>query len=140
MSIQDRFYVAKNNVEFIRSLNEKNNRYLKFNTNKETFFYAMTLGTNNPTEITGNREGLFLDSNLNIQDEALLYSVVSEELDSLNELTEKNKVYGIAEKMANSGYRIIEDNINSVSYDNLTMKLFTELDELYENLKEEGVI
>lgn len=140
MSVQDRFYVAKNNAKFIRSLNEKDNRYLKFNTNKETFFYAMTLGINNPTEIAGNREGLFLDANLNIQDEALLYSVVSEELDSLDELTDKNKVYGAAERMANSGYKIIEDNINSVSYDNLTMKLFTELDELYEGLKEKGVI
>lgn len=140
MSVQDRFYVAKNNAKFIRSLNEKDNRYLKFSTNKETFFYAMTLGMNNPTEIAGNREGLFLDTYLNIKDEALLYSVVSEELDSLNELTEKNKVYEIAEKMANSGYKIIEDNINSVNHDNLTMKLFTELDELYENLKEEGVI
>lgn len=140
MSVQDRFYVAKNNAKFIRSLNERDNRYLKFNTNKETFFYAMTLGINNPTEIAGNKEGLFLDANLNIQDEALLYSVVSEELDSLDELTDKNKVYGTAEKMANSGYKIIEDNVNSVSYDNLTMKLFTELDELYEGLKEEGVI
>lgn len=140
MSVQDRFYVVKNNAEFIRSLNEKDNRYLKFNTNKETFFYAMTLGINNPTEIAGNREGLFLDANLNIQDEALLYSVVSEELDSLDELTDKNKVYGVAEKMANAGYGIIENNINSISYDNLTMKLFTELDELYENLKDEGVI
>ncbi|HZJ76888.1 MAG TPA: hypothetical protein VFC70_04180 [Oscillospiraceae bacterium] len=140
MSVQDRFYVAKNNAKFIRSLNERDNRYLKFNTNKETFFYAMTLGINNPTEIAGNKEGLFLDANLNIQDEALLYSVVSEDLDSLDELTDKNKVYGVAERMANSGYKIIEDNINSVSYDNLTMKLFTELDELYEGLKEEGVI
>ena len=140
MSVQDRFYVAKNNAKFIRSLNEKGNRYLKFNTNKETFLYAMTLGINNPTEIAGNREGLFLDTYLNIKDEALLYSVVSEELDSLDELTEKNKVYGVAEKMANAGYRIIEDNINSISYDNLTMKLFTELDELYENLKDEGII
>ena len=71
---------------------------------------------------------------------ALLYSIVLEELNDLDELTEKNKVYGIAEKMANTGYKIMNNKIDLISYDNLTMKLFSELDELYENHKKAGII
>ena len=74
------------------------------------------------------------------RDMALLYSIVLEELNDLDELTEKNKVYGIAEKMANTGYKIMNNKIDLISYDNLTMKLFSELDELYENHKKAGII
>jgi hypothetical protein len=140
VSTQDRLYIEKDKSNFIRKLIEKGNRYLLFNENKESFLYAMVLGMNNPTELKGAKDGLVRESYLKIEDMALLYSIVLEELNDLDELTEKNKVYGIAEKMANTGYKIMNNKIDLISYDNLTMKLFSELDELYENHKKAGII
>ena len=139
MTGQDRLYVDKNKAEFIRSIN-KNNEYLKFDNQKELFIYAMTLGTHCPTKFTGTKEGLFLEKDMNYEDRALIYSVVLPELDNIEELTDREKVYDIAQNMANTGFSFIQKQIENNSFENLTMRLLVNLDEKFEKIKQEGLL
>ena len=66
MANQDRLYVDKNKVEFVRNLS-KNNEYLAFDNLKDLFIYAMSLGVDCPTSFVGNKEGLFLEKDMNYE-------------------------------------------------------------------------
>lgn len=139
MAEQDRFYVDKNKIEFIRGIN-KNNEYLKFDNQKELFIYAMALGANCPTNFTGNREALFHEKDMNYEDKAIIYSVVLSELDKIEELTDKERVYNIVQNMANTGFSFIKEELENNSFENLTMKLLIKLDEKFEKIKQEGYL
>lgn len=139
MKEQDRLYVDKNKAEFIRSIN-KSNEYLKFDNQKELFIYAMTLGAHCPTKLTGTKEALFLEKDMNYEDIALIYSVVLTELGNIDELTDKEKVYNIAQNMANTGFSFIQNQIENNSFENLTMKLLVNLDEKFEKIIQEGLL
>lgn len=139
MSEQDRLYIDGSKSEFVRDIN-KSNQYLKFDNQKDLFIYAMTLGLDCPSAFAGKRDGLFLKKDMNYEDEALIYSIVYQELDKLEELTDKEKVYSIAQNMANTGFLIMKQKIEDNSFDNLTIKLLVELDEKYKTLQESGIL
>lgn len=61
------------------------------------------------------------------------------ELEKLEQITDKEKVYTIAQNMANTGFVIMERKIEENSFDNLTMKLLIELDEKFKELQENGM-
>ncbi len=139
MSEQDRLYVDKEKIEFIRGIN-KTHDYLKFENQKDLFMYAMALGINCPSNFTSKKEGLFLEKDMNYEDMAILYSVALNEVQQIEELTDKEKVYTIVQNMANTGFSFIEKHIENNSFENLTMKLLLELDEKYEKMKQNGLL
>lgn len=139
MPDQDRLYIEARKGDFIRGIN-KQNQYLKFDNQKDLFLYAMVLGHEIPSEFSGSRDGLFNSRDLSYEDEALIYSLVFPVLEDIEELTNKEKVYTYAQNMANTGFSIIEQKIDEISFDNLTMKLLKELDDKYEELKELNMV
>lgn len=138
MAEKDRLYIDTTKSEFVRGIN-KNNQYLKFDNQKDLFMYAMTLGANIPSSFEGKKDALFLEKDMNYEDVALIYSMVYPELEKLEQITDKEKVYTIAQNMANTGFVIMERKIEENSFDNLTMKLLIELDEKFKELQENGM-
>ncbi len=139
MADQDRLYVDKNKIEFVRGIN-KSNKYLKFDNQKDLFMYAMTLGVDCPTSFTGIKEALFLEKDMNYEDMALIYSIVLPELDKIEELTDKEKVYTIAQNMANTGFSFIKEEVDNNSFESLTVKLLLKLDEKFKKITQEGIL
>lgn len=137
MSDKDRFFVDFDKSEFIRSIN-KNNKYLKFNNQKDLFIYAMVIGMDTPTNFKGKKEAFFHDSDLNYEDKAIIYSVVAPKLEKLEDITNNELIYDIAQKMANTGFTIIKHNIEDISLENMDKKLLTQLDEKYKAIDENG--
>lgn len=137
MADQDRFYIDGEKSDFIRSIN-KNNSFLKFDNQKDLFMYAAALGSEYPTEITGKRDGFFLDKDVNYEDMALIYSMAYSKLNSIEDISDKDKVYSIVQNMANTGFALIKQKIEEESFDNELLKLLMELDEKYKKLEQTG--
>ena len=133
MPEQDRLYADFNKKEFVRDLNKKGD-YLKFDNMKDLFIYAMALGAECPMALDGKKEGIFLDKDLNSEDKALIYALTAPELENIEKIADKETVYDIAQNMANMGFAMIEQTIESSSIENINKKLLVSLDEKYEEL------
>lgn len=134
MSVQERLHIDYDKSDFIRGIN-KNNKYLKFDNQKDLFIYAMVIGADCPSKFKGKREAFFHDKDLNYEDKAIMYAVVAPELDTLEDIANTDLIYDIAERMANTGFSIIQQNIESISLENMSKKLLSQLDEKYEEIK-----
>lgn len=134
MSDQGRLFVDFDKIEFIRSIN-KNNKYLKFDNQKDVFIYAMVMGAECPTKFKGKKEGFFHDKDLNYEDKAVMYSLIAPILEKLDDITNTELVYDIAQRMANTGFAIIKQNMENISLENMDKKLLAQLDEKYNAVK-----
>lgn len=137
---QDRISVDKTRVEDIRALT-KNKDYLPFDTNKDAFLYALSQGIDiYPGGILeGGKEGLFLDKDLNAADLAFLYAVVGTELEDIEDITDKDKVYSIAEAIADKGYSIMFEESEKYSGETLILKMADRANSLYKEEQEAGL-
>ena len=71
----------------------------------------MALGLDNPTEIKGKKEGLFLLKNLRDKEMNLLNVCAWHHYRSIDKLEDVNEVLTIAEHCANTGFKILEQEI-----------------------------
>lgn len=125
----DRIYIDVRVRDIIEKMKKLN--YLDFDNNKDIFLYAMALGSDMPTQIAGKKDGFFLNKDLNVENEAMIYSAVISELDNIEEITNKAMVYDVVQKMANTGFKIIEESLNNGSIENIEKRLLASLDEKF---------
>ena len=137
MADKDRFNIDADKSDFIRSIN-KNNSFLEFDNQKDLFIYAAVLGNEYSSEINGKKEALFLDKDLNSQDVALIYSLAYPELDSIEDISDKEKIYSIVENMADAGFSFIKQRIEEESFGNVGFKLLEQIDDKYQKLEQNG--
>ncbi|MEA5078555.1 MAG: hypothetical protein VB013_08295 [Anaerolineaceae bacterium] len=135
MPKRDRFYIEDNLREKINQ-QIKNYNFLNMgeSKNKEIFLYAVALGVDAPIQMSGKKEGLLLDKDLDFFDESLLYAVALQKFNNINDIAEKNIVYDYVENCANRGFRIIFNTIDNSSLENIDKQLLIELNEKYEKL------
>lgn len=127
----DRIYIDIRKREIIEKMKKLN--YLDFDSNKDIFLYAMALGSVMPTKIAGKKDGFFLEKDINnsVESEAIIYSAVLADLDNIEEVTNKAMVYDVVQKMANTGFEIIEESIDNGSIENIEKRLLASLDEKF---------
>ena len=87
-----------------------------------------------------NKEGLSRTSYLTIKDEALLYSTFINKMENKNNLeecTEKNKVFELAEEYANTGFELIKNMMDTKSEQINMLEMIKELDDKYDEIYKE---
>jgi hypothetical protein len=131
----DRLYIDIKYRKLLEEMNSSNLLNSKNASRKELFLYAMSLGTDAPTKINGKRDGLFLTKDLNTSDEALIYTNYINNEKDINELANKEKVYGYAERCANTGFSIIENYLENGNPETLDKRLLIEIEEKLNNNK-----
>lgn len=89
-----------------------NSDYLKDKKNRVYYMMALTLGWVNGERIKlDSREGYVRTSYLKDTDKALIKAIAVAEEEDLNILTEKEKVYSIADEYAASGVILLKDEV-----------------------------
>lgn len=131
----NRLSLEKSKADFVRQL-DVDADYIKFDTRKELFMYAVAKGAQFPKELEEAKDALFNDRDLNDDDKAMMYSLVYSELDDLDVLKNKEKVYHHIQQMANSGIELIQDEIDTFSMGDKAKHLLKNLNEKYESIKD----
>lgn len=138
----DRLYYsvkAKQLLEKIDEINYFGLGLVKGISRSELFLFAMSLGVESQTmtEIA-NPLGLILDKSIDSKTQASMYaqfiSLLTDAENELDAVTDRSRVYKIAERYANTGFKIIEDYFNKKKPEDLVWDLFLELDGQYEKL------
>lgn len=87
---------------------------LKGRSNKELFLLAMSLGIKNNNRIpygSKRKDGWFLLKDLGDKEKTLIYSIAIADSDDVDILTDKSKVFLIAEEYANGGIHFLKQEI-----------------------------
>jgi hypothetical protein len=110
-------------------------------TRSELFLFAMALGVEIKTTTEINNPytgGLVLDKSIDSKTRAIIYSLFISMLqdpeNQLDEVTDKSRVYKLAEQYANTGFEILENYFDKKRPDDLVWDLFLELDKKYEDI------
>jgi len=130
-TMPDRVYIDKED----RSLYEKieNENMFKEKTRKEQFLFAMAIGFESKFKRPFNtREGFFLIKDLRPEDEALINAVALHENNSVEVLSDKEKVFKIAEEYAHAGIKLLADRIESMQSGSFYKQFDKELHEIYD--------
>ena len=100
----DRFYVDKSTMDIYN-----NSKIMGYTTDnkidrKEQFFVALGLGyMQGQRTPLKSKELMFLESNLNEEENALLWAVAIKEKGSIENIENKDEIYNIAQEYANTG-------------------------------------
>ena len=132
--IPDRVYIDKKDRELYNKLAEEE-IFDEKTTRKEQFLFAMAVGFNNQLRLPlETREGFFLTKDLRPEDEALMYAVAIYD-EGPEILSNKEKVFKIAEEYAHGGIKILTDMVKSLPYGSFYKKLEKDLSNLYKKLE-----
>ena len=102
--------------------------------NKDIFLYSLALGKDSPTDLEG-ADQWFEDSDMSIEERAVVYSIVYDVTNDVDMLLDFEKVRSLADRMSNTGLMILEEKISSGTLDNVEKKMISELNKLYESLE-----
>ena len=138
MIMRDRIYFNSKYRDFLKELDLKNTLGLHLVNQKDLFMIAMALGLNEPTDISGKREGLFLLKDVKSSDRAIFASItlgnLSDEKD-IDKYANDEINYSEGERCAEAGYAISKKKIDDSAGNEelLATRLLSELDLLYES-------
>ena len=137
---RDRVFIDKSRSKEIRSI--KDNGYLEFDNQKDVFLLALALGIDgyNRKNLEAGKDGFFNDRDLNKSDFALIYSIVKPELDRIEDIVDSNKVLTIAEGIADKGFSILLREMGDKGQEAFLLLMQKKLDEMYDELKEDGLL
>ena len=107
MTNPDKLFMDKADRKLYEEL-AQNSEALKRRNRRDQFFYAMCLGfKNGVSRPLSSREALFNAWDLRPEDEALMDAVAIHETGSTDVLTDRVRVFKIAEEYAHAGIRIL---------------------------------
>lgn len=134
----DRIFISKKAKDIVKKIDSEKfiNLDTSNNTRAKLFDFAMAIGIETlPIKMESvGKEGFLLESSIDGRKKALMYSYIisnSKDKETLDEVTDKAHVYGVAQDLANTGFEIIEDYISNSKEELLLWKMIKELDEQY---------
>jgi len=137
----DRLYYSAKAKRMLEQIDETNYLGLgrKGITRSELFLFAMSLGVESRTMTeVASPTGLVLDKSIDSTTHSLMYAQyihTLEDVNNLDEITDRNEVYNMAEQYANTGFEIIADYLNNTKPNDLVWDLLLELDAQYEEIR-----
>lgn len=139
----DRIYTTKKVKELTVLIDD--NQYFDLDaahiSRSELFLFAMALGLDTiPTKLDSiNSGGLVLDKSIDSKTKAAMYAIFIDKVgeENLDSITEKAKVYSLAQEYANSGFEILEDYMENRKSEDLIWHLLDELDHQFSKLEME---
>ena len=136
--MRDRIYFNSKYRDFLKELDINNTLGFHLVNQKDLFLIAVALGLNEPKEISGKKEGLFLLKDVKTSDRAIFASITLGNLQDdkdIDKYANDDINYDEAEKCAEAGYAILKEKIDDSAgnEDLLVTRLLSELDLLYES-------
>ena len=133
---QDRIYIDKARQKEIRGI--KDSGYLNFDNQKDVFMFALSMGVDcyNGDVLESAKDGFFNDRDLNEADKAMIYALIAPELAKLEDITNKDQVFKMAEGMANKGFSLILDEMKDKSPEVYMLLMLNKANELFGEAKE----
>lgn len=136
----DRLNISKNAKEIIDSIDSTNYFSLgdKTTSRSELFLFAMALGIDTiPTQLENTHPGgLILEKSIDSTTLSSMYAnfISSLQDEQLDEITNKGKVFKMAQEFANTGFENIDDYMkNKKNQKDLAWELLKEMDNQYNN-------
>jgi len=133
VSTVDRLYIDENGDKIIYDMLKTDEPFFKnYTGNKELFLFAMALGFKNKNRLpfSGKRLGYFLEKDLKYEDYVLLNAIAISETQSLDVLTDRDKIFKIAEEFAHGGLKIISEEIGPSHFGSFSKSFELQLDQL----------
>ena len=129
----DRLYIDENgDKKFYDMLKSDEPFFKNYTGNKELFLFAMALGFKNQARVpfSGKRLGYFLEKDLKYEDYVLLNAIAINETESLDVLTDKEKIFKIAEEYAHGGVRLLQEEIGPGKFGSFSKNFELKLDQI----------
>lgn len=135
--MRDRIYINLKYREILNELDSNNTLGFHIADQKDIFLVAVALGLNNPKDIVGYKDGLFLLTRLKTSDNALLSTITLGNLENEKDVDKyaNNEInYSEAEKCAETGFEELNKKVQAScgNEELLQTRLISELDLLYE--------
>lgn len=135
--IKKRYRISKKNRVVLEHL--KDTKYLgnvnSFEVkNKDIFLCSVALGKDMPSDLE-SADQWFEDSDMSIEEKAVLYSIIYDVTNDVDMLLDFEKVRNIADKMSNTGLQILDEKLMSGNLDNIEKKMILELNDIYNKLE-----
>jgi len=135
VAIPDRINVDKKDRPLYEKVENANILEFKKKGRKEQFLFVMAIGFENKVRNSlSTRDGFFLTKDLRAQDEALINAIAVHESNSTEILSDKEKVFGIAEEYAHAGIKLLVDKIETPGFSSFHKHFENELHEIYDRL------
>jgi len=140
--------IAKNFNNSIETIDKKKYFQLHKNvtTRSELFCFAIAVALAEkkeplPLSATGNVTSLVRTEYMTNYDSllsALYYDkYLKDKPDQIDDICNRDEVYNLAEKYANTGFGVIKDWVENVEEDTLLYKLISDMDKQYDEIKDE---
>ena len=141
MDQPDRLYISKNKYEKLKTFNVPD--YFGPVILKDIFMLAMVLGSNLYTKgykFDSAKFGLFNDRDIEVLDRSIIYALTKPYLDDTQDINDNNKVYEIAQGMADKGLSILFSELEEAPIDDgYLYQTIDTLDGLYKDAKENNL-
>lgn len=132
----DRIYISQTAKKVIDKIDELD--YLGLGkqsaSRSELFLFAMSLGVDTYPTRLDSVIGLILEKSFSAQMQSLLYALFIDKKtnqDMLDLITDKEQVYSLAQKYANTGFEILEDYMQKGKDVEVVWSLIDEIDKQY---------
>lgn len=135
--MQDRIYIKASYREFLGKIHDDNFLGFRMPDAKDIFLLGVSLGLNDPKQISGKKDGYFQLANLQTYDKAFYGSITIGNLKDEKELDKyanEEINYNEAEKCAETGLDILRKKIDDANGDEelFAKRMISEMDLLYE--------
>lgn len=131
---------VKNKNGILRKLDEEQYLGLDDCSRLELFSFMVALGFESgyPSEFDGAKDSLVREEYTKNNNICYAFSALyfNDNKDKVEEIADTDKVFGLADKYANTGFSVISDYINEYSPNALAMKLLADMDSMYEQYKD----
>lgn len=130
----DRLYIDEKGDKKIYDMLKNNETFFKNdNSNKELFLFAMAFGYKYGKRLPfSKRLGYFLEKDLKYEDRVLLNSLAILETQSLDILTDKEKIFIVAEEYAHGGLKLLSEEIGPGKFGSFCKNFELKIDQLIE--------
>ena len=91
-----------------------------------------------PSEFDGSKESLVREEYAKTNNICYAFSALyfNDNKEKVEEITDRDKVFALADRYANTGFSVMSDYINEYSPYALAMKLIADMDNMYEKYKD----
>lgn len=137
----DRLNISKDSKKIIEKIDSSQfmNLDSSHTSRASLFSFAMAIGLETlPTDLDSlHPGGLVLDSSIDSRTKSLIYSYIianSENKETLDDVSDKEKVYNSVQKLANTGFQVIEDYMDNHNEEEVLWEILNELDQQYDEI------
>lgn len=133
---------SKNKNGILQKLDD--DRYFGLNINNcsrlDLFSFMVALGFESgyPSEFDGSKESLVREEYAKTNNICYAFSALyfNDNKEKVEEITDRDRVFALADRYANTGFSVMSDYINEYSPYALAMKLIADMDNMYEKYKD----